>query len=317
VRWGVTERSGTVSAIEFRAQLGDAKAMSCLISSPRFALGRRPARAWFLALATAPWWTGLGCGDDATPDGSGAGSGGAAGSSGSSAGSAGSSGVGGSAAGSAGTGGSAGGGNNAGSSGNSNLSDAGTEPDSGNPDASMGLAFTISSPAFENVPGCGPDDPETCALFPDENTNLGAAANVSPEINWTPGPARTQSYAVALHDLSNLNGQDPFTHWVMWNIPASSTGLPAELPEGASPAAPAPAGSQQVSYSGSGTNGGYVGSGACGNVYEFVLFALGTASIDPGSTNPDAVEAAIAGSSDVLDTATMRARSDPAGPSCN
>jgi phosphatidylethanolamine-binding protein (PEBP) family uncharacterized protein len=313
----VTERSGTVSAIEFHAQLVHAKAMTWLTSSSRFALGGRPARAWFLALVASPWLATSACSDDDAQDGmvlDGGSGGTAAGTGGSSAGSGG---VGGSAAGSAGMGGSAGGSNNAGSSGSSTLADAGAEPNPGDPDASAGLAFTLSSPAFDNVRGCGPDDREVCDLFPDENINLGTAANVSPEINWTPGPAGTQSYAIALHDLTYLMGNDPFTHWVMWNIPASATGLPAELPEGANPGAPAPAGSQQVSYNGSGTNGGYVGSGACGNVYEFVLFALGTPSIDPGSTDPDDVEDAIAGSSDVLGTATMRARSDPNGPTCN
>jgi hypothetical protein len=101
----------------------------------------------------------------------------------------------------------------------------------------------------------------------------------------------------------------------MWNIPASAAGLPAQLPAGTTPDAPAPTGSEQVSI---GTNDGYTGSGACGNVYEFVLYALDTATFDPANTNtPDTVEAALEASSAVLATATMRARSDPNGPSCN
>ena len=112
-----------------------------------------------------------------------------------------------------------------------------------------------------------------------------------------------------------MGNNDPFTHCVMWNIPASATGLPAQLPAGTNPGAPAPAGSAQVSI---GTNDGYTGSGACGNVYEFVLYALDTATFDPANTNtPDTVEAALEASSAVLATATLRARSDPDGPSCN
>jgi phosphatidylethanolamine-binding protein (PEBP) family uncharacterized protein len=280
----------------------------------------RSAPVWALALATAPWWLGSACSDDASgPDGDlNGGSPGTGGTvaAGGDGGNVGVSGAGGS-AGSSGAGGSAGADSAAGSGGSTNPPDAGPGPDAGGSNTSA-QAFTLTSPAFDDNAGCGPDDREACDLFPDENINLGDAANVSPEIHWTGAPAGTQSYAIALHDLTfSMGNDDPFTHWVMWNIPASATGLPAELPAGANPGAPAPAGSQQVSYDGSGTNGGYVGSGACGNVYEFVLFALGTPSFDPGSTDPDAVEDAIAGSSDVLGTATMRARSDPNGPTCN
>jgi len=230
-----------------------------------------------------------------------------AGTGGSTAGGAGSGGVGGSTGGSSGTGGSAGG-NNAGSSGSPNLPDAGPEPDAGGPDASAGT-FTLTSTAVDDVPGCGPavGARDLCDLFPAENTGLPGAANVSPQFDWTGVPAGTQSFAIALHDLSNLNGQDPFTHWVLWNIPGSATGLPAELPEGLEPGVP-DENARQVSFRG---NNAFAGSGAAGNVYEFVLFALGTASIDPGSEDPDTVEAAIAGSSDVLGSATLRARSAP------
>jgi hypothetical protein len=69
-----------------------------------------------------------------------------------------------------------------------------------------------------------------------------------------------------------------------------------------------------VSFTG---EGGYEGSGACGNVYEFVLYALDTATFAaPGSTDPDDVQAALDESTALLGTATMRGRSDPNGPTC-
>jgi phosphatidylethanolamine-binding protein (PEBP) family uncharacterized protein len=169
----------------------------------------------------------------------------------------------------------------------------------------------VSSPAFANNPGCGPDDREACALFPLDNTGLGQAANVSPEIDWTPGPSGTQSYAIALHDLTFLQNGDPYTHWVLWNIPARVSQLPAELPAGHNPGVPA-AETEQVSFR---DDSAYAGSGACGNVYEFELYALRTASFTPSNTDtPDDVEAALQSSPDVLDTTTMRARSNPDGP---
>jgi Raf kinase inhibitor-like YbhB/YbcL family protein len=176
------------------------------------------------------------------------------------------------------------------------------------------LAFVVSSPAFDSQPGCGPDDRDACDLFPDANTGLGQAENVSPAIEWAGAPAGTQSFAIALHDLTFLQGGGPFTHWVMWNIPGSATGLPAELPSGVMPGVPA-ADTQQVSF---GPEDGYAGSGACGNVYEFVLYALDTTTFTPpNATDQNAVQDALDASDDVLATATMRARSDPEGPSCN
>jgi Raf kinase inhibitor-like YbhB/YbcL family protein len=172
----------------------------------------------------------------------------------------------------------------------------------------------VSSPAFDDVPGCSAANRDVCDLFPDENVGLGTAENVSPEISWTGAPAGTQSFALALHDLAFLQGDDPFTHWVVWNIPGTETGLPAELPRGVMPGVPA-ANTQQVSF---GDDDGYEGSGACGNVYEFVLYALDTATFTPANAgDQNAVQSALDESTAVLGTATMRGRSDPNGPTCN
>jgi phosphatidylethanolamine-binding protein (PEBP) family uncharacterized protein len=188
--------------------------------------------------------------------------------------------------------------------------DAGPPDAAGGVDASTDVAFSVSSPAFHDNVGCGPDDREACDLFPAENTGLGGSPDVSPEIDWTPGPAGTQSYAIALHDLTFLNAGDPYTHWAMWNIPPSATGLPAELPAGRNPGVPSDT-TEQVSFR---SDNGFTGSGACGNVYEFVLYALNTPIFVPDDTSsPDDVEASLEASSSVLATAKMRGRSDPDG----
>jgi Raf kinase inhibitor-like YbhB/YbcL family protein len=136
--------------------------------------------------------------------------------------------------------------------------------------------------------------------------------NVSPEIEWTGVPAGTQSFAIALHDLAFLQNGDPFTHWVMWNIPGSATGLPANLPRAALPGVPA-ANTQQVNYLDD--DDGFAGSGACGNVYEFVLYALDTATFTPADAgNQNAVQSELDASDAALGTTTMRARSNPDGP---
>jgi Raf kinase inhibitor-like YbhB/YbcL family protein len=226
------------------------------------------------------------------------------------------------AAGSGGTGGSAGSsgsgaGGAAGSGGNVNGGvggSAGGAPDAGDSGDSGAGGFTLSSPAFDNNAGCGPADAErdACDLFPTENAGLGdGTVNVSPEIEWTGVPAGTQSFAIALHDLVFMQNGGPFTHWVMWNIPGTATGLPANLPRSMMPGVPA-ANTQQVSYQ---PDDGFAGSGQCGNVYEFVLYALGTATFTPPNAgNQDAVQNELDASDAVLGTTTMRARSNPDGP---
>jgi hypothetical protein len=89
--------------------------------------------------------------------------------------------------------------------------------------------------------------------------------------------------------------------------------LPENLPRAASPGVPS-AETRQVSYLPD--DDGFAGSGACGNVYEFVLFALSAPSFEPSSEDPDEVEEEIVDSGDVIATATLRARSNPDGP-CN
>jgi Raf kinase inhibitor-like YbhB/YbcL family protein len=249
-------------------------------------LGRVSSVGFLVALNALAW----GCSEDDDPVG---GVGGSAGT-----------------ASNAGTGGSAG--TNIGGSSGSPSAGSGGAPDAGG--GNEPAAFSISSPAFDDNADCGAEEADACDLFPDENTGLGDAENVSPEIDWEGAPEGTQSFAIALHDLAFLQNGDPFTHWVMWNIPGSATGLPAALPSGTEPGVPA-ANTQQVSFN---PDNGYAGSGACGNVYEFVLYALGTPTFTP--PDPDdqnAVQAALDDSDDVLGTATMRARSDPDGPSCD
>jgi Raf kinase inhibitor-like YbhB/YbcL family protein len=323
----VTERNETASAIEIRAQLVNDMGAMTLTSFRSRTRGPAHPRARAFALA-APWLLGLGlvgaaCDDD-VKTGSGdadAGIGGTAGSQ-SMAGTGGLSGTGGCAgggtgggscvpgpAGSGGGGGSSGAGPAAGSSG-AGGSEVETPDAGGDPDASPGGGgpFTLTSTAVEDVPGCGPGDAaDVCDLFPVDNTGLNGGDNVSPQLDWTGAPAGAQSFAISFHDLSNLNDGDPFTHWVMWNIPSTATGLPAELPTGFEPGVP-DANTRQRSFR---PDDPFAGSGAAGNVYEFVLYALSVPSFEADSGDADEIEDQIVNSGDVLGTATLRARSEP------
>jgi phosphatidylethanolamine-binding protein (PEBP) family uncharacterized protein len=166
--------------------------------------------------------------------------------------------------------------------------------------------FSLTTPAWTSQASCSASDKAGCGIFPKDNigTNIGGM-NKSPEFNWTEGPSGTQSYAIVMHDLSNLMQNKPFVHWVMWNIPGATRMLPAGLETTAMPSVPQ--GSSQRSFSGN----GYQGSGKCGNVYEFVLYALPMATFTPGGTNQTAAADALAATN--APKASLRARSGAPG----
>jgi phosphatidylethanolamine-binding protein (PEBP) family uncharacterized protein len=144
-----------------------------------------------------------------------------------------------------------------------------------------GGTFTLTSPAFANMSGCGPMAMASmCARFPNENISYKSQMNISPELNWTGVPAGTMSFAVVLQDLSN-----GLAHWVLWNIPGNATMLAANVDKSdATP--PVPAGSQQAAL---GNGDGYFGPGSECNVYEFVLYALSVPMFSPTSATDQAM----------------------------
>lgn len=54
-------------------------------------------------------------------------------------------------------------------------------------------------------------------------------ANESPPLRWSRGPEGTRSYVVLMED-SGVHRAEPIFHWVLYNVPANVTHLPAHLP---------------------------------------------------------------------------------------
>ena len=52
--------------------------------------------------------------------------------------------------------------------------------------------------------------------------------NVSPPLAWSAPPAGTRSFALILDDPDAPGGT--FTHWVLYNLPASAAALPENVP---------------------------------------------------------------------------------------
>jgi hypothetical protein len=113
------------------------------------------------------------------------------------------------------------------------------------------------------------------AMIPSDFTCAGT--NVSPPLQWTPGPSGTMSYAVILTDRTP---NAVLTHSIIYDIPSSVTSLPMNVEKVANPSTPA--GAKQVrAYDN--TTYGYLGpcpSGALHN-YEFSVHAIDVAAL-PG-----------------------------------
>ena len=109
---------------------------------------------------------------------------------------------------------------------------------------------------------------------------------VSPELKWTQVPMGTQSFVLLMHDpdVALQRSTLDVTHWLVWNIPGTATGLS----EGVMPAAELPDGTRQVSLRAA----GYMGPGAPANGpyhhYTFELFALDTKLDVPAGTPQEA-----------------------------
>src|SRR5687767_14965571 len=120
-------------------------------------------------------------------------------------------------------------------------------------------AMTLTTPAW-------PDgDP-----IPVKYTQAGE--QVSPALNWTNTPPGTQSFVLHMldPDVARNRTTDTQVHWLVWNIPATATGLPEGVPKGEE----LPDGSRQVSATGPVYRG--PGAPATGPMhhYTFEIYAI-------------------------------------------
>lgn len=100
-----------------------------------------------------------------------------------------------------------------------------------------------------------------------------AGKNVSPQLDWTAGPAGTMSYTVVFEDESIH-----LLHWAIRDIPADATGLPTTVETAASPSN-VPGAQQSLSYDGQ--TYGYLGPCPNGNLhtYKFTVYAVDVAKL--------------------------------------
>jgi Raf kinase inhibitor-like YbhB/YbcL family protein len=114
---------------------------------------------------------------------------------------------------------------------------------------------------------------------------------VSPALTWTNAPANTQSFVLHMHDpdVSRNRTVDDQVHWLVWNIPGTSKGLPEGVAEGAE----LPDGSRQISASGQVYRGPGAGANGPMHHYTFEVFALDTKIDVPNGTDAWVVRKAV------------------------
>ena len=139
------------------------------------------------------------------------------------------------------------------------------------------MAFTMQSQSFS--PGAEIPAKFTCS-----------GEDISPQLFWSEPPAGTASFALIMKDPDATSGD--FTHWVVYQIPASAR----ELIEGASGGANLPKGTLQGrnDFGRSGYGGPCPPPGKP-HRYIFTLFALKTALTLPAGASRSEVEKALPG----------------------
>ena len=153
------------------------------------------------------------------------------------------------------------------------------------------IALTIAIPISAQQPGAqrgGNPPPPAMVLtvsgfadgadipvkFSQAAPGVATGEGLSPAISWTNVPAGTQSFFLNMRDMdvSRNKTTDDQAHWVVWNIPASATGLPEGVPKGAKLAN----GAFQFSATGQMYRGPGAGANGPKHHYMFELYALDT-----------------------------------------
>ena len=119
-----------------------------------------------------------------------------------------------------------------------------------------------------------PDGGQFPVKFSQAAPGVATGEGTSPAMTWANVPSGTQSFVINMHDMDLARNKttDDQAHWVVWNIPATATGMPEGVPKGSQ----MPDGSYQISATGPMYRG--PGAPATGpfHHYVFELYALDT-----------------------------------------
>ena len=119
-----------------------------------------------------------------------------------------------------------------------------------------------------------PDGGDVPVKYSQAAPGVATGEGLSPAISWTNAPTGTRSFFLNMHDMDLARNKttDDQVHWVVWNIPATATGLPEGVPKGPKLAN----GAFQISATGQMYRGPGAGANGPKHHYVFELYALDT-----------------------------------------
>ena len=119
-----------------------------------------------------------------------------------------------------------------------------------------------------------PDGGDIPVKFSQAAPGAAPGEGTSPALSWTNVPPGTQSFVLNMRDMDvarNKTTEDQ-AHWVVWPLPAGTTGLPEGVPKGPKLAN----GAHQISATGQVYRGPGAGANGPKHHYMFELYALDT-----------------------------------------
>lgn len=114
--------------------------------------------------------------------------------------------------------------------------------------------------------------------------------NISPALIWKEPPAGTKSFAVMVHDPDAPTGGAGWWHWVVYDLPATTTTLPQGAGAAQSKTMPAGAVQQKTDFGVAGWGGPCPPVGDKPHHYNFTVYAL---KVDKLDVPPDATASLI------------------------
>ncbi len=112
--------------------------------------------------------------------------------------------------------------------------------------------------------------------------------NISPALSWKGAPAGTKSFAITVYDPDAPTGSG-FWHWVVFNIPASTTAVPKNAGDLKANLMPAGAVQSRTDYGIPGWGGPCPPKGDKPHHYIFTVFAVDIDHIDANADTSAAV----------------------------
>jgi len=131
-----------------------------------------------------------------------------------------------------------------------------------------------AAPAMTLTVSGFPDGGQIPVKFSQAAEGVAPGEGHSPAISWSNVPQGTQSFVLHMHDedVARNKTTDDQAHWVVWNLPATTTNLPEGVPKGSE----RPDGSYQISATGPMYRGPGAGANGPMHHYMFEIYALDT-----------------------------------------